>query len=161
KYLSFDDTQVRARAAEVLKSIGTSASLDALATASKQEVFADPKRAIDGAIAAIQAREKNAVAAGAKRPSESGPTSRPPVTSVGANLFANGPRVFLSELPEFDVKNGMWPYSKNGNLGNGSDKVRVDKKESPHGLGMHPPRMGSYAAAKFRIGKQAALFRST
>src|SRR5262249_52473480 len=62
KYLSFDDTQVRARAAEVLKSIGTSASLDALATASKQEVFADPKRAIDGAIAAIQAREKNAVA---------------------------------------------------------------------------------------------------
>jgi hypothetical protein len=76
-------------------------------------------------------------------------------------LFAKAPRVFLNDMQEFGVKNGPWPFSKNGRTGKpDSERIHVGGKEFPKALGMHPPNAPDYAAAKFRLGKQAALFRA-
>jgi NPCBM/NEW2 domain-containing protein len=97
------------------------------------------------------------------------PAAKPPAKPSAANeseqlpplknIFAAGPRVFLNELQEFGVKNGPWPVSKNGLVGDGAKPIRVDGKDAPHSLGMHPPDAPGFAAAKFRLGKHAALFR--
>jgi S1-C subfamily serine protease len=106
--------------------------------------------------------------------------SRPPATAQGSSpsskapeadpfeelpdakdLFASKPRVFLNDMQEFGVKNGPWQFSKYGLTGNpNSERIHVGGKEYPKALGMHPPNAPEYAAAKFRLGKQAALFRA-
>jgi hypothetical protein len=73
-------------------------------------------------------------------------------------IFAHAPRVYLAELQEFDVRNGPWPFAKNGSIG--TNPIRVAGVRSPRGLGMHPPWAPEYAAAKYRLGKQAAVFRA-
>src|SRR5262249_49651760 len=75
-------------------------------------------------------------------------------------LFPNGSRRFLSDLQEFDVRYGPWPFTKGG-IGNGKDPIKVGGVLSPHGLGMHPPNSPEYAAAKYRLGKEAELFKAT
>lgn len=76
-------------------------------------------------------------------------------------LFADGPREFLSDLPEFDVKLGPVPFAKNGDFGGDSKnrQMSVGGVRSPHGLGMHP-HASSYAAVRYRLNKQAARFRA-
>ena len=76
-----------------------------------------------------------------------------------SKLFPKGPVRFLSDLEEFDVKSGMLPFRKNGDLGDGKPIV-VAGVPSPKGIGMHPPWAPDYAAAKFRLGKEAAVFKA-
>jgi hypothetical protein len=78
-------------------------------------------------------------------------------------LFAKGPVRFLSEMPEFDVVPGEWPFRK-GDVGDGKP-IEVAGVRSPHGLGMHPPHAvfgkPGYAAVKYRLNKQAELLKAT
>jgi hypothetical protein len=77
-----------------------------------------------------------------------------------SNIFADGPRVYLADLQEFGVRNGPWPFGKNGTVNN--DKpIQVGGVPSPKGLSMHPPTAPAYAAARYRLGRQAAVFRAT
>src|SRR5262249_418694 len=72
-------------------------------------------------------------------------------------LFGDGPRTFLSELSEFNVKAGQWPLGTFGDKGDGK-QLQVDGKASPMGLGMHPPR-DDFASVSYRLDRQAALFK--
>jgi hypothetical protein len=97
----------------------------------------------------------------------SSPNSKPPEADPfeempdAKDLFAKTPRVFLNDMQEFGVKNGPWPFSKNGRTGNpNSERIHIGGKEYPKALGMHPPNAPEYAGAKFRLGKQATLFRA-
>jgi hypothetical protein len=77
-----------------------------------------------------------------------------------SKLFANGPRRFLSELEGFDVLHGTWPVSPNGQLGNGKDRITVNRAPSPKGIGMHPPPHPGHAAIKYRLHREAAVFKA-
>ena len=62
-------------------------------------------------------------------------------------------RVYLSDLPEFDIRPGPsgWNFGKNGNLGDPDhNTIKLDGKFVAKGLGMHPPG-GSYSGVKYRI----------
>jgi S1-C subfamily serine protease len=75
-------------------------------------------------------------------------------------LFAKGPRIYLADLEEFNVKSGTWPFTNNGKLGDPDDTlILINGYKSPKGLSMHPPEQ-DYAAASYRLGKQASLFRA-
>ena len=63
------------------------------------------------------------------------------------------------DLEEFGVVSGPWPFSKAGNVGDGRP-IRVGGVRSPKGLGMHPPVAPGFASVRYRLGKQAALFRA-
>jgi hypothetical protein len=80
-------------------------------------------------------------------------------------LFAMGPKRFLADLGGFDMITGLWPIRK-GDCGNGVPIV-VKGLPSPQGLGMHPPDGGAperdtgiHASAKYRLRKQAVMFRA-
>jgi mono/diheme cytochrome c family protein len=89
------------------------------------------------------------------RPASGGPL-RP-----GDRIFREGPVVYLADLPEFDVKKGAWPFTKDGTTGNPTkDRIKVKGNLSPKGLGMHPPGAPEFATVKYRLGKQAALFKA-
>jgi S1-C subfamily serine protease len=75
-------------------------------------------------------------------------------------IFDKQPRVFLSDLEEFDVKSGPWEVTKNGQLGDPENRpVQVNGVSSPKAISMHPPD-GDYASANFRLDKQASLFKA-
>jgi hypothetical protein len=76
------------------------------------------------------------------------------------SLFAKGPRVYLADLLEFDVKNGPWQFTKIGNVGDNLHPIQVNGVVSPKGLGMHPPNAPDWAAARYRLNKEAAVFRA-
>jgi hypothetical protein len=86
----------------------------------------------------------------------SAPAPPPPPPS---KLFPTGPRRYLSDMDEFFVQPGQWPFSKGGIL-NEDRLIRVAGQRSPHGLSMHPPGAPAYAAVKYRLGKEAALFKA-
>jgi hypothetical protein len=73
--------------------------------------------------------------------------------------FPDGPRRYLSDMEECFVQAGQWPFSKGGLL-NEDRLIRVSGKRSPHGLSMHPPAAPGYAAAKYHLGREAALFKA-
>jgi hypothetical protein len=75
-------------------------------------------------------------------------------------LFEKGPRVYLADMTERDVKSGPWPFTKNGTVGDGRTPIRVNDVPSPHGLGMHPPNSPGHAAVKYRLHGQAAVFEA-
>jgi hypothetical protein len=81
-----------------------------------------------------------------------------PDTPPSLEVFTKGPRAFLSDLAEFDVKLGPIPFAKKGAF-DSKTPIKVEGTPSPNGLGMHPPPSG-YAAAKYRLGKQAVRFRA-
>jgi hypothetical protein len=75
-------------------------------------------------------------------------------------LFTNGPGAFLADLPEFGAQAGPpWPFGKNGQVGDGRP-IRVNGFRSPKGLSMHPPWAPGFASVRYRLGKQAAVFRA-
>jgi S1-C subfamily serine protease len=75
-------------------------------------------------------------------------------------LFAKQPRVYLSDLQEFDVLSGPWRVSNGGQLGDPEHRlIQVNGTRSPKGLSMHPPDK-DYAGVKYRLGKQARLFKA-
>jgi hypothetical protein len=74
-------------------------------------------------------------------------------------LFAQKPRVYLSDLPEFGAQAGPWPFGKNGRNGDGKP-IRVNGTLSPKGLSMHPPWAPSFASVRYRLGKQVAQLRA-
>jgi hypothetical protein len=73
-------------------------------------------------------------------------------------LFAENPMVYLTDLAEFDVQAGACPIGKHGNLGDGN-RIVVQGKERPNGLGMHPTNPPAVAKASYRIGGQRATLR--
>jgi hypothetical protein len=85
--------------------------------------------------------------------------STPP--QPGDKIFRQNSVAFLADLPEFDVKDGAWPFTKDGGIGNNKDKIKVKGKPSPKGLGMHPPAAPEFASVKYRLGKQAEVFKTT
>jgi hypothetical protein len=87
-------------------------------------------------------------------------TTSPASAATPSKLFPNGPRRFLSDLEGFDVRSGLMPVSMNGQLGNGKDVIKVNSVLSPKGIGMHPPAAPAYAAIKYRLGKEAAVFKA-
>jgi hypothetical protein len=74
-------------------------------------------------------------------------------------IFEDGPRTYVADLAPFDVKAGPWPFRHNGDIGDGH-AIQVNNEPSPHGLGMHPPDKGSFAAARFHLDKKAALLKA-
>jgi hypothetical protein len=97
----------------------------------------------------------------AKPPPQALPPQPPreePVAPV--KLFTAGPREYLSDLREIDVRAGPWPLSKNGVIGPEKNPIAVGGVRSPKGLGLHPPDRPGYATVKYRLGKQAALFKA-
>lgn len=104
---------------------------------------------------------------GPAQPAEAPAENRPPPTwdhgapPDAAPLFANGPLVYLADLEPFAVKPGPWPFKRDGTVGDQPDhKISVQGVASPRGLGgMHPPEFG-FVAVKYRLGKQAALFKA-
>jgi hypothetical protein len=67
---------------------------------------------------------------------------------------------YLSDMDEFDVKVPEGRFGKKGNLGFGaglSFQIRVEEKESPHGLSMAPPS-DAQSSVKYRVGKTARSF---
>lgn len=86
-----------------------------------------------------------------KKATES-PTAQAPEETV--------PVQYLADLQEFDVKPGPWPYTKNGQIGDGKTAIMVTGVVAPRSLGMHPPPR-SYSAAKFHLDRQGTLFKAT
>jgi S1-C subfamily serine protease len=81
-------------------------------------------------------------------------------SSSPQKLFDRQPRVFLSDLEEFDVKSGPWPVSKDGALGDPENKViQVNGIRSQKGLSMHPPDQ-DFSSVSYRLDKQATTFKS-
>jgi len=75
-------------------------------------------------------------------------------------LFAGSPRVWLSDMDPFEVRAGPWPPSGKGTIGPDRKPIEVDGVASPKGLGMHPPDNPGAAFARYRLGKQAAIFKT-
>jgi hypothetical protein len=104
---------------------------------------------------------------GPEKPPEPPPEQRPPPTwdhpppPEPKPLFANGPRIYLADLEPFAIKPGPWPFKRDGTVGDRPDhKISVQGVASPKGLGgMHPPEFG-FVAVKYRLGKQAAVFKA-
>jgi hypothetical protein len=72
---------------------------------------------------------------------------------------AGQPAKFLSDMQEFDVK-VHFKFAKKGNLGysgGGSDRIKVNGKESPNGLSMHA-LSNDRATAKYKLGKTSKTF---
>jgi S1-C subfamily serine protease len=98
---------------------------------------------------------------GVKPPAQAVPPQPPKEERVApVTLFAAGPREYLSDLKEIDVRAGPWPLSKNGLIGPEKNPIAVGGARSPKGLGLHPPDRPGYAAARYRLGKQAAVFKA-
>lgn len=95
-------------------------------------------------------------AAVSPQPPEAAPAAKPPTTLP--EQFANRSTVYLTDLAEFDVQAGPCPIGKHGSLGNGS-RIVVQGKESPKGLGMHPPNPPLVAKACYRVERQKATLR--
>lgn len=105
--------------------------------------------------------EKTADAEPAKQVTAAAPATVPTVAKdlpTLSELFAKRETVYLTELAEFDVQAGPCPIGKHGNLGNGN-RIAVQGKASPHGLGMHPPNPPLIAKASFRVEGQRATLR--
>src|SRR5262249_32374294 len=66
-------------------------------------------------------------------------------------------KVYLSALPEIDpgpFPAPFWHFGKNGDVGNGS-KIKVDGRESPNALGMHPPGDGKACRVQYQLDGKA------
>jgi hypothetical protein len=87
-------------------------------------------------------------------PTQPSTTTKP--TTAG-KLFARGPRRYLADMEEFDVKTNEWGFRKDGTL-NDKTAILVEGKISPKGLSMHPPDNG-YSSVKYRLNDEAAVFR--
>jgi serine/threonine protein kinase len=61
-------------------------------------------------------------------------------------------KIYLSDLEELEIRRVpfTWHFGKNGNLGYGTGKFKVNGWESPKGLSSHPER-DDYAGASYRI----------
>jgi hypothetical protein len=75
--------------------------------------------------------------------------------------------VYLSDLKEIEVKNGAWPVTKGGRMGNPADGNRVENapitikgERCPRGIGMHPPVFDENASIQFRLGGKGNRFTS-
>jgi hypothetical protein len=81
-------------------------------------------------------------------------------TAPGGQVVPLQAKHFLSDLSEFDVKAGPWPFFKDGKTGaDGKIPIVVNGTSSPRGLAMHPPDL-KFAAVKYRLGKQAAQLKA-
>jgi hypothetical protein len=69
-------------------------------------------------------------------------------------------KVYLSDMQEFGVKAGPWPFGKNGDVGNPDHAtITVNGKKSPKGLGLH---VGTpFSSVRYQPGKQARRFHAT
>ncbi len=68
--------------------------------------------------------------------------------------------VFLSDLPELDVKVGHGRFGKKGDLGYEDKRIVVKGLPSLNGLSMHPPANGA-AAVSYLLAKKYQTFKGT
>jgi S1-C subfamily serine protease len=75
--------------------------------------------------------------------------------------------VFCSELKTEKVKNGAWPVTKGGRMGNKAIEMQpenapivVKGERCPEGIAMHPPAFDNDASVEFRLGGKAKRFLS-
>jgi NPCBM/NEW2 domain len=94
-----------------------------------------------------------------KPPAAPGNAAKPPDPLPQAEKPSKDLVAYLSDLQEFDVKKGPWPFTKNGNRGDGGPIV-VNNVRSPKGLGMHPPDAPGCAEVRYRVPKQARVFKA-
>ncbi|HMF11207.1 MAG TPA: NPCBM/NEW2 domain-containing protein [Gemmataceae bacterium] len=93
----------------------------------------------------------------ARRADNESPPPQPAASR--SKFFPDGPCRFLSDLQEFEVVNGEWPFTK-GETGDGH-VIKVSGVKSPRGLGMHPPWASKFASVKYKVGTEAAVFKAT
>ncbi len=97
-------------------------------------------------------------------------SSPPALTPLASSRTIKGPSkvavpsppVFLCDLQEQDVRVpvGGWRFGKKGDLGHVGERIIVEGKPSPHGLGMHPPAGGESHVA-YQLNKQFQRFSGT
>jgi hypothetical protein len=69
---------------------------------------------------------------------------------------------YLADMDAFGVRSGPWPFSHDGTLGDPKKTpIVVNGVRSSKGLGMHPPWAPGYATARYRLDRQAGVFRAT
>src|SRR5262249_2790795 len=94
-----------------------------------------------------------------------GPAAGPPRTPFPhgpppRQPFPSGRGRFLPAREGFAVQPGRGPAPPTGQLGNGKDRIPVPGVLSPRGIGMPPPAAPGYAAIKYRLDKEAAVFKA-
>jgi hypothetical protein len=72
------------------------------------------------------------------------------------------PKIYLSDLNEFDYVAGPWAFGKNGDLGNNEHaQIEVNGTKYMKALGMHPPTPGKYAQISYTLGEKATEFKGS
>jgi hypothetical protein len=93
----------------------------------------------------------------AEKPPE--PKNAPAPNVVGIDEEKSTIR-YLSDMQETIVRDGPWPFGKNGRTGlKGEVPIKVAGVASPHGLGMHPPR-GIPGVTSYRLERTATTFKT-
>jgi hypothetical protein len=98
-------------------------------------------------------------AAGQKSKNDPPPANQPAMAEPPEWALQEEGWQYLTELDEFDVQKGPWPFTKNGQVGDGKTPIQINGVPSPNGLGMHPST-GPGSAVKYRLHKKEALFKT-
>lgn len=81
---------------------------------------------------------------------------------VRAYSLAAIPKIYISDLKEFDYVAGPWAFGKNGNTGeNVNAQIEVNGTKYMKGLGMHPPNPGKYTQISYTLNEKATEFRGS
>lgn len=91
------------------------------------------------------------------------PTGKAPIANrVRAYSLTAMPKIYLSDLSEFDYVAGPWTFGKNGDLGNNEhSQIEVNGTKYMKALGMHPPNPGKYAQISYTLGEKATEFKGS
>jgi serine/threonine protein kinase len=94
-----------------------------------------------------------------RAPADTKPSERTTASQPSEKL---GDWVSLSDLPEMETGPfpGGWRFGKNGDAGDGS-KIKVEGKEYPKGIGMHPPGGNQACSVKYRLDSRAVSLEAT
>lgn len=95
------------------------------------------------------------------RSPETKPTAKPPPEDPG--LERKTEPVFLTDLPEEKpgpFPSPLWHFGKDGDSGDGS-KIKVNGKEWPKALGMHPPGGETSCKVRYRLDARAVSLEAT
>jgi hypothetical protein len=95
---------------------------------------------------------------GIQQPEE--PWKVQPPFAVDPALLGAATKVYLTDMQEFDVRQGPWELGKGGRMGDPADRrILVRGRPSPKGLGLHTPETG-YNRVRYALGKKAAVFKA-
>jgi hypothetical protein len=95
------------------------------------------------------------------QPQKEEPWKVQPPFAVDPALLEAGTKVYLTNMQEFDVRQGPWTLGKGGRLGDPADRrILIGGQPSPKGLGLHAPDGGGYNRVRYALGKKAAVFKA-